>query len=136
MSAYIVDEDHINIIVSYMTSPVTGEGMWTELEAGYNYLTPDNAAEIAKVLYKENVRSVNNRYNDNTPDDYEFNYIPGTSSQYRPTQISGAIDCLEYQSCETDDYHETRAYKLLGQMRKHLLKKIAAEAGDENAWSL
>lgn len=130
MSAYIMNDDEINYIVSYFIDPshsIDG-GAWLHIGDEYNYLTSKNSAEVAKILQAENVRSVNNRYGDDTPNTYEFEYIP--AARKRPVgNIIGALDCLEYQSCETDDYHQSNAYEIMQGLRKHLLKTIAEKDG-------
>ena len=49
----------------------------------------------------------------------------GKKTTYYPEDLrhfAEIIDSIEYQSCETDDYYETHAYKLLEQARRILLK--------------
>jgi hypothetical protein len=49
----------------------------------------------------------------------------GKKTTYYPQDLkhfAEMIDSMEYQSCETDDYYETHAYKLLEQARRILLK--------------
>lgn len=76
----------------------------------------------------KNIRSVNSRYREETQSDYEFEYIP--SARKRPVgNIIGALDCYEYQSCETDDWHESNAWEIVCGLRKALLKMIAEKEG-------
>lgn len=141
MSAYIEEPAHINVVVSYFTSRVTGNGLWHEFSDGYNYMTPQNAHEVADLLYNQNVRSVNHRYNELTGNEgYNFEYIEGVRERYSIAEIGKALDGLEYQSCETDDYHQTAAYQVLHEMRKALLSQLydqADVAGEaEHTWSI
>lgn len=138
MSAYIVSEDHINVIVSYFVDHRHGEGLWHKLNDRYDSLTMENAPAVAYELYRENVRSVNGRYNDTNSDEmYQFKYLPHVKDVYTEAEIAGALDGLEYQSCESDDYQTTEAYGLLNAMRKNLLSRIASrELGDETVWSI
>lgn len=134
MSAYIMNEDEINTIVSYFIDPnnIFDNQLWTLVNGGHNYMTRDNAQLVASKLYAQNVRSVNERYNDETVATYEFEYIP--EARKRPAgNIIGALDCLEYQSCETDDWEQTEACQIINDMRKHLLKKLA---GDDYTWGI
>lgn len=136
MSAYIMNDDEINAIVSYFIDPnhITGEGAWLRIGDKYDYLNAHNSADVAKILHDENVRSVNNRYGDDTPSSYEFEYIP--SARKRPMgNIIGALDCLEYQSCETEDWHTTNAWAIIQGLRKHLLKTVA-EQDDTYTWGI
>lgn len=130
MSAYIMNDDEFNYIVSYFIDPnhATGEGAWLKIGDRYDNLNASNSAEVAKILQAENVRSVNSRYRDDIKSEYEFEYIP--SARKRPVgNIIGALDCLEYQSCESEDYHQSNAWEIVQGLRKHLLKQIAEKEG-------
>lgn len=39
-------------------------------------------------------------------------------------EVLKACDCYDYQSCETDDYHETTAAKLVDRIRKSAIGKL------------
>lgn len=133
MSAYIMADNEINTIVSYFLNPnnAYGEGAWLRLgESEWNNINRDNAPRVAKILMDENVRSVNTRYDnaDSTPSRYEFEYDP--NARKRPMgNIIGALDCYEYQACETDDWHTSIAHEIIGGLRKHLLKTLAEQEG-------
>lgn len=83
----------------------------------------------AEVLYRENVRSVQGRYPDSPRDD-----LPGPNAdaghvtltrrdlsapKYRlqPVAILKLLDCLEYQSCEPEDWETTVAFRLTEAIR-------------------
>lgn len=72
---------------------------------------------VAKVLRAQNVRSVAHRYNN--PDDmgldepYTFRPV---SQDVDPVVIIKSCRCLRYQSCETDDYPQTLAYRVLDEI--------------------
>ena len=79
--------------------------------------TARNAEEIGRILLDENVRSVAHRYN-NRINDGERN--AGAIYAYRPfatplapVEFLKACKCLEFQSCETDDYETTVAYRII-----------------------
>jgi len=135
MSAFIVSPDHINVIVSYFVEASIEDRLWYELNGEYGYMSKEDAPKIAQALYNENLRSVNARYTEQTEHDYLFEFIPTAKTQYAVGEIAQALNCLEYQSCETDDYHSTDAYKLLNSMRKHLLRKIS-EAEGWDLWEI
>lgn len=130
MSAYIMNEDEINTIVSYFIDPnhIHGEGAWLHIGDNYDYLNANNSAEVAKILMDANVKSVNERYNDDTVHEYEFEYLP--QARKRPIgNIIGALDCYEYQACEAGDWNESNALEIVQGLRKHLLKTIAEKDG-------
>lgn len=105
----------------------------------------DYADLIANVLYKENIRSVQARYPNDSWDELpgpcekpEFirvrQYQYADLSSYSAVQILKACDCLEYQSCETDDYYETPAYKLLDMIRGAAIQALPGY--DEASWGI
>jgi hypothetical protein len=125
MSAYIVENDHINVIVSWFDDYRKDNQLWYSVNGNYGYMDKETMPLVAQVLHSENVRSVNNRYNDMESDEvYQFRFISNAKKGFGLAEIAGAIDCLEYQSCESDDYHSTDAYKIITSMRKHLLKLV------------
>jgi hypothetical protein len=138
MSAYIVTDDHINVVVSWFIDYRKDYQLWYEINGNYGYMGQAEAVDVAQVLYSENVKSVNSRYNEQSPDEqYQFTYLAHVKEAYGIGEIAGALDCLEYQSCETDGYHTSDAYKIITSMRKHLLKKVQErELGDNTTWEI
>lgn len=138
MSAYVMNGEEIDTIVSYFIHnrhTVHGEGAWLRIGENYDYLNYDNAEKVAKILMDENVKSVNSRYAENDKSDYKFEYDP--EAHKRPIgNIVGALDCLEYQSCETDDYHQSNAWDIMGGLRKHLLKQVADDNEGSYTWGI
>ncbi len=93
---------------------------------------PELATLYANVLYQENIRSCYARY----PQDKTINDLPGLIDKPDTIDITGAdcrglamytlppvsilkmCDCLEYQSCETEDWEKSVAFALLTAIRK------------------
>lgn len=138
MSAYIVSNNHINVIVSWFMDYRKDSQLWYELNGQYGYMSAEDAPKVAYELYKQNVRSVNYHYNDNQTDElYQFEQVKNAKQAYSLAEIAGALDGLEYQSCETDDYHQTDAYKIITSMRKDLLKRVQErDLGDNTTWAI
>lgn len=130
MSAYVMNDDEINTIVSYFVPTGAAEdGAWLRLgESEWNYLSKESAPKVAAILMAENVRSVNAKYGENGANPYVFKYLPEAHKR-DIGEIIGALDCLEYQSCETDDWHTSLAWEIVCGLRKHMLKQIAEERG-------
>lgn len=124
MSAYIMREQDISDIVNYFVNSTASSQLWLPVNGEYNYLTRDNAPEVARILFAENVRSVDTRYNEENSSIFAYKASYNTVSDKEVAQL---IDSLEYQSCETGDYYETEAYKILCNMRKNLLQRVFAE---------
>lgn len=135
MSAFICGPDHFKVLAIFAASRAHGSLRvdprylkGCEKLEGYDELKL--ASAYADVLYAENVRSVLRRY----PDDTEES-APGPINKPTHIRVTGRdvcaaafrlpavsilkmCDCLEYQSCETDDWEQTPAYRLLNAIRK------------------
>jgi len=140
MSAFVCNEKHFLALAVWATRP-TGGGA----RAHASYLRhfggsdctgmdqEDVANYFADVLMRENVRSVRARYQDMV---VAAPFIPSA----RPDQCAGLTplhilkmcDCLEYQSCETDDYHTTTAWHLLQAIRRAAIRELPGY--DEAPW--
>jgi hypothetical protein len=84
---------------------------WDEATSERVNVTRFNATNTGQILWDENARSVNYRYKENDPAPrYSFTF---RLSFTPPVQIIKAAHCLDYQSCETDDWETTLAYKIL-----------------------
>jgi hypothetical protein len=138
MSAYIVSDNHINVIVSWFMDYRKDNQLWYELNGNFGYMGDEAAPRVAGCLYNQNVRSVNARYTEQTGNEgYIFTKISNAKEAYSLAEIAGALDGLEYQSCESDDYHTTDAYKIITSMRKDLLKRVQErDLGDNTTWSI
>lgn len=85
-------------------------------------IAPSEPNAIAAILRHQNVRSIQARY----PSDWST-MLPDTPAPYTFRRVNrGLIDpatvlkscaCLEYQSCESDDYRDTLAYAVLEGIR-------------------
>lgn len=128
MSAYIMSDEDINDIVNYFVNSTASNQLWICINGDYQYLTRDNAEKVAGILYLENKRSVDYRYDETNK--FDFTYKSSGYKTVSDAEVSRLIDSLEYQSCETNDYYETQAYKILCNMRKNLLQRIFAEEPD------
>lgn len=129
MSAFIVSGEHIAAIVGSQAA----HDRWHSTFSVSDLLT------AAGILAAENARSVNTRYaHHNQPEDPPN--VTGKRIQHyiknplTPVQLLKAIQCLDYQSCETDDWNTTRAFNLL---QTYQSRAIAALPGYEQAkWGL
>lgn len=139
MSAYICDVDHIKALAIFAARRDGGYGSCSRnvepcylVNADARATATNGDAEIAtyyaETLYQENIRSVRSRY----PGD-KWSELPGpiekplhiivtiremtTARRVEPVAILKAVSCLDYQSCETENYKETLGYQLLDMIR-------------------
>lgn len=104
MSAFIVNDYHINALTSWAVYNDVSF-YWKAQRYEFNKSTADF---LAGILYSENVRSVNHRYNERTRRQ-GFNFQRVLIDDLEPADIICACDCLRYQSCETSNYDRTLA---------------------------
>lgn len=153
MSAYVVDPETIKALVVFATQRRYGRSYNVDPrylktyhpDAEAWYYEPHLAERYAEVLWRQNIRSVLTRY----PDDI-WDTMPGPSdppavititpadelrlSNITALTILKACDCLEYQSCETEDYEQTFAYKLLDKIRGAAIRALPGY--DDAPWGL
>ena len=127
MSAYIVNPEHLGILGAYAALHRVVISPWSHDQS------VQAAQRVAIGLARENIRSVTTRYPDD-PDgqrpgpglkDAEIQEAAAIYAGYffthpphiTPIQILRLIECLDYQSCETDDWPQTLAFRQLGWIR-------------------
>lgn len=136
MSAYVCHHDTIDLVAS--ASQLAGTslcylGGCTDLaDLWRDGTVPDQtdrisgitgAATLARILYRENVRSVNSKYRESTPSDgYRFKAVI-VSGRMAPT-IFKSIACLRYQSCESDDYATTAGSRVLDWLESAVIQAM------------
>ncbi len=143
MSAFVVSDKHI---VSLLQFAAKGDRryIWLHDETGAASIVKDtrdvvHAEELANILKAENIRSVCYRYPDDTPEQYAgqikiapFQFTRGQAIS--PVQALKACTCYDYQTCETPDYKDTEAYRIIETIRG---MAIAALPGyDAAAWEI
>lgn len=116
MSAWIVSNDHIDVLVNALAASGT--------------LPPDTDwRALGQELWHENHLSVNYRYDENTPTP---TYVLRTSeAPLHPVAVLKAIGCFDYQSCEHEGWEDSRACQLLTALRTSLIESTGL-AGDED----
>ena len=131
MSAYLVEQEHIAELCKWTFSPQRHAHCWNMVKRRpimSDGETWHKIPEAAKILAEANIASVKARYPD-SPDMLIEDYVDLVidESKKRANLELDAADiysmavCLDYQSCEVDNWHETDAYGLI--------KAIQAEAG-------
>jgi hypothetical protein len=139
VSAYIVDHDHIDALLSY------------GIEHNVRYVANDacieiakaNATEIGRILLDENERGVRYRYPDTDVDE-----LPGTigqnSATYKfrswPVAIPAmttlkACDGFDYQASETNDYDQSLAAIIVRAIRHWAISRLPGYS-DSPGWSM
>jgi len=133
MSAFIVNEYHLNALVSWASYGHSSRKVSYYWQGKHRPIAGDEQ-RVVNVLYAENVRSVNARYRENeTADPIKFNLLIG-GANLNPIEVCKAVHCLVYQSCETSDWEQSEAFAILQAIEA---KAIRSVHGYENAaWEL
>lgn len=141
MSAYIVDHDHIDALLSYGIQHnvcYVASGSCIEI-------TETNATEIGRILLDENERSVRFRYPTCDVDDipgtigqnaagYKFRRWPATLP-LAALAILKACNGFDYQACETDDYETSLAAVIIRAIRHCAISRLPGYS-DSPGWSM
>lgn len=109
MSAWVCSKLHVACLVKYATTDARRVYLPSELRT----VEPE---AIAGMLYAENVRSVNHRYPNHPPDEpLGFSWFRDIlpAPDLTAVQAIKAAHCLEYQSCEHPEWHDSLARKVL-----------------------
>ena len=91
--------------------------------------------EIANELKRENIRSVNYRYNEKTK--FKPVVFPSDLPVYPLLNVIRLLDCVDYQSCERPDYKQSKAYILLLELQARAYAKLCENKLDNiKTWSI
>lgn len=118
MSAFIVTKKHIDYLVTAALSA--------------KYMTGIEPNEFGALLWTENHKSVNARYNEESAaEPYRFTRSPG---KVDPVKALKAIHCLQYQSCEHEGWKQSEACKRLEQLEGEMISALPGY--DEAPWGI
>lgn len=130
MSAYIVDHDHIDALLSYS---IQQQVRYTVPETNACVeITLNNATEIGRILLDENERSVRHRYPGSDVDDlpgsigqdaakYKFKRWPACGDAMA---ILKACEGFDYQACETDNFEQSLAAVITRSIRSYAIRRL------------
>lgn len=142
MSAFMVSIEHIRALVNAGLNLTYGPLSWQralptteQLERSHErgmpwspdapeiareirtVLTPDTAEAVGVMLMAQNRRSMDFRYDETEIEDL---YTHEPSTPRTVVELLKAIDCYEYQACETPDWEVTEAYRFCEALRREL----------------
>lgn len=94
-------------------------------------LTRDTANRVGAMLWNENKRSVDHRYNEaNDREVYRF----ASSRVTNPVAILKAINCYEYQSCEHPEWETSEAQAFCAALTGAMVRSLPGY--DEAEWEI
>lgn len=132
MSAFVVSHDHINAMLTFAKDKRMGDRLSYFIDRSKT----SDWNTIGRVLLAENERSVCHRYVDAVPGDapgvigqeavnYSFQpYAPFATMPFtrKLVWVIKQCDCFDYQACETDDYDESIAHRIIAEIRAKAIR--------------
>lgn len=141
MSAYIVEKNHIIYLVSAAMcrslNRCGGNFTWYHRETSHALGCADyeRAAEVANMLWRENMKSVSARYPNESSatlpgpkEDMEviaeLDFTRGHWDRFDPVQVLQSINCLGYQSCEHEGWKDSEAHTFLESLKSAAIHSL------------
>ncbi|WP_143695209.1 hypothetical protein [Williamsia sp. 1135] len=147
MSAYLVDPEHIHVLVraglpgrlgmiSWPTDddaiPTPSNGLIDVGQSRVRALRPESASAVGQLLLDANAASVITRYREDETYIYDYQR-PGRV--FEPIEILKAIDGYDYQSCEAPDWATSEAFHYWYHLRITQIRRIAGYS-DADTWEI
>jgi hypothetical protein len=132
MSAYLVPDFHINALVSWARDR-HGSNAVSYYWEGRRREVRNDEKRIASVLYAQNVRSVNHRYNESdAAHGFKFQYV---SNVLNPIDVIKGCHGYGYQACETDDWQQTEAHAIIEGITQSAIRALPGYQ-ESRAWCI
>ena len=118
MRCYVVKNRTICLILNHVLN--NGQDY---IYSNGNYSLKDSKAvcEVGQIILNQNVRSYNHRYDLNEEHTFKFRR---NMKKIDHVVALAAISCIEYQSCETDNWFQTEAFYILQELRAMICSKL------------
>ena len=129
MSAYVVEDQVINKIVSFLNVAALGsDGYNYDIrslkEAGYDLSTEADCERLAFEMFALNCFSVNERYGDGQHKEFRAMDFEYHFKSPRPRiEVYKALECWQYQSCE-GRASDTKLYTIMEGVRNAMAATI------------
>ena len=135
MSAYLCDPEDFALLAAYALKP--GAPRHFVNLAKKEYIAVENAADIALILAKENINSLEYRYPNYGPaggmlcgtlEEFLAEVRLAAAKRYDYNDLANVKKVLgryEYQACEHVDWLESDAYNLVRALKDQLLNEFA-----------
>jgi hypothetical protein len=130
MSAFIVTDTHINVLVTWAAANRITAYLGNPGKTWHVYKNEQDAAQLFHTM---NVLSVNYRYKLGDPVG-TISYKPTGLCLFRPIEIIKLCKSLEYQSCEYPPWGDSAAKQLLDEICRVAITKLPGY--EEAPWSI
>ncbi|MEO4039881.1 hypothetical protein [Micrococcus luteus] len=139
MSAYMVEDEHINVMVWAASKKTEHHGtpFAVELSNGRTLRagTQEQRDELGRFLVQANEASLAARYGDTFPP-ITYRYQPPIWRTWSALETVWAVECFDYQACEVEDWPQCDAARVCDALRLHLLATALSEASDLSGWGI
>jgi hypothetical protein len=134
MSAYLVDPEHINVMVYFAMQSAGGDVMSWRVDDDSEIFGCraecahyENRDRIGQMLLDQNAASVNHKYDEDSA--YIYSYQPPKFRDWQPIEIISATQGYEYQACETPEWRDSEAYAFCQALQRKMIRQIAGYDG-------
>lgn len=125
MSAYIVDNAHINAILNAIAPYHPGDSATYQWQGRLYHMAGDTQ-RLGQVLTDENYRSVNYRYQEQT-EARRFQHVMLNRS-FSPIEIVSLCHGYIYQACEHPEWQESEARAIVRALRERSIRRVEGYA--------
>ena len=135
MSAFMVCPEHVDYLIhAGLHYGRRSRVSWLDKRGVRKILDAFTADAVGTMLLAENQRSVNTRYGEqDAPQGYKYRG-ERCCAEVEAVQVLKAVACLDYQSCETDDWKETEARAFCQALKAHAIDTLPGY--DDALWSI
>ena len=143
MSAFVVSHKHINTLLSYANRQDNPLHFYLSGDVVLRADQVDDLQRAAEILLAENYSSVFARYPDTAADpttvpgiiaeagqSITFRFEPDVSA----VQILKGCQCYDYQACETADYDQSDAKRIINRLKSEAIHRLAGY--DDAQWEI
>lgn len=132
MSSYIVEDETINKVVSYLANGRDLEWLRRNLaEKGYDLETYQGKIKLGEDMFRLNLRGTSERYQGGVEDFRPLDYKFHLEINYTPISALKALACWLYQ-CSEGDVPEMELYKLMSEIKGDLAYHILSMTEEYN----
>lgn len=135
MSAYVVDDEHIHLLLhAGIHHRLHGSPLGWLYADSWRYLHPENANEVGQMLIDANYKSVGYRYREpGIQSPVHYRYSPPRTITYPIVQVLKAVNALAYQSDEFPEWGNSEAKAFLDSLQGAMIRLLPGY--DEAPWS-
>lgn len=132
MSAYLVPQYHINALTSWAANR-HGSNAVSYYWAGKRREVRNDERRVASVLFAENVRSVNSRYQEADPaHGFAFQRVVNVLN---PIDVIKGCHGYSHQACEAEGWEESEAFAIIAGIEQSAIRALPGYE-DSNAWCI